>query len=335
VTRALSLFLVVSLVLGLPGSARAYQTYGVRVNGRVVVLKWGQQPVRYYVTDRGVSGVRSDQFRAAAERAFSTWQGVEGASAAAQFVGFTSADPFEDDGRVTLGFLSRPDLDRVLGATSFLVDNVTGEIVETDVFLNSSFPWSVASGGESGRFDVESIILHETGHLFGLGHSAIGETELRTGAGRRVIASEAVMFPIAFSAGNINGRELRPDDLAGLRELYPESASAGNMGAISGRVTKNGQAVIGAHVVAFNPQTGALVGNFTVDQQGSFSISGLEPGPHIVRVEPIDDADLDSFFDDPLIPQVDVNFGVTYHDRLVVVPKGGGAESIEIKVTAK
>ncbi len=333
--RALSLLLAVSLVLGFPGAAGAYQTYGIQVGGRVVVLKWGQQPVRYYVTDRGVSGVSPDQFRTATERAFSTWQGVEGSSASAQFLGFTSADPFEDDGRVTLGFLSRPDLDRVLGATSFLVDNVTGEIVETDIFLNSSFPWSVASAGESGRYDVESIILHETGHLFGLGHSAIGETELRTGGGRRVIAAEAVMFPIAFSQGNISGRELRPDDIAGMRELYPETGTAGSAGGIGGRVTKNGQPVVGAHVVAFNPQTGALVGNFTVDQQGSFSISGLGPGPHIVRVEPIDDADLDSFFDEPLIPQVDVNFRVTYHDRLVVVPKSGGAAPIEIKVTAK
>jgi hypothetical protein len=334
-TRALSWVLVIGLVLGLPGPARAYQTYGVRAGGRVVVLKWSQQPVRYYITDQGVAGVSPDQFRTAAERAFSTWQGVQGSGAVAQFVGFTSADPFEDDGRPTLGFLSRPDLDRVLGATSFLVDNVTGEIVEADIFLNSSFPWSVASGGESGRYDVESIILHEAGHLFGLGHSGLGETELRAGGGRRVIASEAVMFPIAFSAGNINGRGLRPDDIAGLRELYPEGGIAGDTGAISGRVTKNGQPVIGAHVVAFNPQTGSLVGNFTVDEQGSFSISGLEPGPHVIRVEPIDDADLDSYFDDPFIPQVDVNFKVTYHDRLVVVPKGGGAQSIEIKVVPK
>jgi hypothetical protein len=142
---------VIGLVLGLPGPAGAYQTYGVRAGGRVVVLKWSQQPVRYYITDRNVAGVSADQLRTAAERAFSTWQAVEGSGASGQFVGFTSADPFEDDGRPTLGFLSRPDLDRVLGATSFLVDNVTGEIVEADIFLNSSFPWSVTSAGESGR----------------------------------------------------------------------------------------------------------------------------------------------------------------------------------------
>ena len=333
--RLLASLLALMLAVGFPPAVSAYQTYGVRVGGRVIVLKWGQQPVRYYVSDRAAAGVTADQFRSAAEQAFSRWQGVESSNAASQFLGFTSAEPFDDDGRVTLGFLSRPDLDRVLGATSFLVDNVTGEIVETDIFLNSSFPWSASSAGDSGRFDLESILLHEIGHLFGLGHSAIGETELRTGGGRRVIAAEAVMFPIAFSAGNVSGRVLKPDDIAGISELYPAAGARDDTGSIGGRVTKNGQGVLGAHVVAFNPRTGALVGNFTVDQQGAFSIGGLEPGPHIVRVEPIDDAELDSFFDDPLIPNVDINFRVTYHDRLVVVPRGGGSESIEIKVTAK
>ena len=32
------------------------------------------------------------------------------------------------DGRTTLGFLDRPDLDRVLGATSFILDSSTGAI---------------------------------------------------------------------------------------------------------------------------------------------------------------------------------------------------------------
>ena len=66
----------------------------------------------------------------------------------------------------------------MLGETSFLIDEVTGEILESDIVLNSTFPWSVAAGGEAGRHDVESIVLHEVGHLLGLGHSALGETEL-------------------------------------------------------------------------------------------------------------------------------------------------------------
>ena len=58
----------------------------------------------------------------------------------------------------------RPDLARVLASTSFLVDGVTGELLESDVFFNSTFAWSVAPGGEPNRWDLESIALHEIGH---------------------------------------------------------------------------------------------------------------------------------------------------------------------------
>jgi hypothetical protein len=311
----------------------AYQTFGVRVDGRVVELKWANGPIRYYVTNRGVSRVSAEDLRAAAGRAFSTWQGVQSAAVATEFLGFTSAEPFDDDGRVTLGFLNRPDLDRVLGATNFLVDRVTGEILESDIFFNAAFPWSVAGGGENGRFDLESIVLHETGHLLGLGHSAIGETELRPGGGRSVLAAGSVMFPIAFSPGNTSGRDLKPDDVAGLSSLYPGEGASRDTGTISGRVTRDGRGVLGAHVVAFNPETGTLVGGFTVNEDGQFVISRLEPGPYLLRVEPIDDADLDSFFDDA--SGVDVDFRVAYHEGLVTVPRGGGAPAVEVKVVGK
>ena len=221
----------------------------------------------------------------------------------------------------------------VLGATTFVVDVVSGEIVESDIFFNTTFPWSTASGGEVGRYDLESIALHEIGHLLGLGHSALGETELRAGGGRRVIASEAVMFPIAFSPGSIEGRILRADDIAGVSDVYESTGFLAQRGSVSGRVTKNGQPVFGAHVVAFNPATGKLVGNFALGTNGDFAIAGLDPGPHVLRAEPLDDADLTSFFPEDRV--VDLQFKVTYLDRLAIVPKGGNAGPYEIKVTAR
>ena len=104
------------------------------------------------------------------------------------------------------------------------------------------------------------------------------------------------MFPIAFAPGNISNRTPRADDMAGLSDLYPDDGFNARTGSISGRVTKNGQGVFGAHVVAFDPVTGSLVANFTLNAQGEFSIAGLSPGPHVIRVEPLDDADPESFF---------------------------------------
>jgi hypothetical protein len=311
----------------------AYLKYGVRVNDRTLALRWNTLPIRYFLNDQVPAGVTPAAFENVIQRACATWAGVPTAGVSFRFVGTISAPPFAEDGVSSIGFLARPELDRVLGATQYVVDEQTGAIVESDIFLNTTFPWSTASAGDIGRYDVESIALHELGHLLGLGHSALGETELRAGGGRRVIASGAVMFPIAFSAGSIEGRTLRADDIAGVSDLYDGPGFLSETGSLNGRVTKNGAGVYGAHVVAFNPETGKLVGTFTLADDGAFAIAGLDPGTHIVRVEPLDDADLNSFFGEGHV--VDVQFNVTFLDKLAVVPRGGNAGPFEIKVAAR
>ena len=140
------------------------------------------------------------------------------------------------------------------------------------------------------------------------------------------------MFPIAFAPGSTAGRRLKADDIAGISDLYP-AGGAQALGSISGRVTKNGAGIFGAHVVAFDPATGSMVANFTLNANGQFSIGGLSPGPRIVRVEPLDDADLDGFFDPSR--QVDLDFRVAFLDRVVIVPRGGDSGEIAIAVVAK
>jgi hypothetical protein len=331
--RRLASFIVIVATLGITSMPlHAYLKLGTRVGNRTVTIKWNRLPIRYFVTNRDVPGVTASQFQTAIQQAFRTWNGVATAQISSEFVGFTGAPPVQGDGATVLGFLSRPDLDRALGATSFLLDTTTGEVVEADIFFNTTFPWSVAAAGESGRYDVESIALHEIGHLHGLAHSALGETELRSG-GRHVIAAESVMFPVAFAAGSIDDRTLKADDVAGISEIYPAPAFTRDTGSISGKVTKSGKGVLGAHVVAFNPRTGQLVGGFSLTDDGSFVVAGLSPGPHVVRVEPLDDGDIESFFDATL--NVDVDFKVKFYEKLVAVPKGGGASGVEVKVVAK
>lgn len=328
---ALLPFIAVFIILAaLP--VAAYLKLGTRVSNRTVNMRWGRFPVRYFVTEQGSGGVTAQQFQAAIGAAFATWQSVDSAELSSEFAGFTAADPRSGDGMTVLGYQSRPDLDRVLGATDFIVDTTNGEIVESDIFFNSSFTWSTDAAGIPGRHDVQSIAVHEIGHLWGLGHSAIGETELFAG-GRRVLGAEAVMFPIAFAAGSINERTLRQDDIAGITDIYSTQASRRTRGSISGRVTKNGAGVLGAHVVAFNTRSGALIGGFSLSEDGTFTIGGLEAGPHVLRVEPLDDGDVTSFFAASV--NVDVNFNVRFYDRIVVVPAGGGTRDVEIKVTPK
>lgn len=329
--RLFAVLVAAVLVTGLSSPLSAYLKLGTRVGTRTITLSWGEFPVRYFVSDRDAPGVTAEQFQAAVQRAFATWEGIEGADISAEFVGFTQAEPDLGDNMSVLGFVERPEQERVLGSTSFLVDTVDGRILESDIFFNSVFPWSVADAGEPGSFDFESIALHELGHLLGLGHSAIGETEVLS-AGRRVIATEAVMFPIAFSPGNVEARRLRADDIAGMVDIYGTSAARRRTGSVSGRVTKNGAGVFGAHVVAFNPRTGALVGGFSLNDSGDYTIGGLEPGPHVIRVEPLDDADIEGFLEPE---DVDIDFRVKYYERLVVVPRGGGTRGVDIAVVPK
>ena len=329
-TRA---WIAVCSVLILAGSvhASAYLHFAVDVNGRTTPLRWNTSPVRWHATDAGTATVSPAEFQSAVARAFDTWQNVPTASIGFAFSGFTSARPFDEDGVSVIGFENEPDLERVLGATSFVIDDVTGEIVESDVFFNSAFQWSTSDTGQTGRFDLQSIATHEIGHFLGLAHSALGETEVRPSGGRRVMASSSVMFPIAFGATNSADRTLQPDDIAAVSDLYPDGSFERRTGSIHGRVLLNGRPVFGAHVMTFHLESGEFVGGFTLNDAGEFQIAGLRPGAHIVRIEPLDDADLESFFDG----EIEIGFQPVFHSRIVGVPAGGAAPRFDVAVVPK
>jgi hypothetical protein len=327
-TRRLLFLVVMSCAVAVP--AHAYLHFGTGVGNERV--HWAESQVRWMATNRGATGVSAAAFQTAVARAFATWQDVPTATITFAFGGFTSAEPFEDDDLSVIGFQDHPEMDRVLGATTFVFDENTGELIEADIFFNSSFEWSTAAGGDPDRFDLESVAVHEVGHFLGLGHSAIGETEIRPEGGRRVLGSGAVMFPISLGRGSIVDRVLQPDDVAGISDLYPTDAFESSTGGVHGRVRRGTAAVVGAHIVVFNTRTRALVGGFALGDDGEFQILGLTPGPYVVRVEPLDDADIDSFFD---LDTIDIDFQVTYHPRLVAAPSGGVGPRIIVTVRPK
>ena len=78
-----------------------------------------------------------------------------------------------------------------------------------DLHFNDRFDFVVGSGNAaSDRFDLETTALHELGHSLGLGHSTV---------------PTAVMYAYAPVVGT--KRVLEPDDIAGIRALYPANAA--------------------------------------------------------------------------------------------------------------
>jgi hypothetical protein len=335
-SRRTGLALLAGVVLvvaaGTLSPVQAYLKFGVLTPTGVRAIVWNR-PIQYLVTNRDTAFVTASQLQGTVSRAFASWAEVPNVTINHSFIGFTNAEPFTADGVSVIGFRSRPELDRTLAAATFELDAITGEIKESDIFFNTAFIWSASASGTTDRFDLESVGLHEIGHLLGLGHSALGETEIRPTGGRRVLAKRAVMFPIAYPAGNIEDRTLEADDRAGITDAYSFTTSARDTGTISGNVRLGSSGIFGAHVTAFNTRTGELIGGFTLDNNGGFAIGGLPPGLYVVRAEPLDDADIDSFFEEGTV--VNTNFKPAYSPTLVAVPAGGSGPRVEIRVVAK
>ncbi len=189
-----------------------------------------------------------------------------------------------------------------------------GEIIDADIYFRNdgqaTFATPTALANAPGAYDLESLLAHELGHVFGLDHSAVWR---------------AMMFPFAPSPGSFAGDRpsaawpdapLGEDDRAGLRSLYPDPADTVNVGYISGDVlpanpfalagfpgTSPGEyvsGIFGAQVVAVDAATGSIfaatLGGWSCDPSaiapvarfdGSYTLGPLPVGrSYIIYAEP-------------------------------------------------
>ncbi len=190
----------------------------------------------------------------------------------------------------------------------------TGQILEADILFRNdgqvTFATPGALSGNPSSYDLESLLIHELGHFFGMEHSPIWR---------------AVMSPFAPAAGTFWGPRptsttpdapLRDDDRTGLRVLYPDPNDSTFVGTITGRVVPanpislSGIAepaandyvtgIFGASVVAVDAQTGEIVAgaisgwscpsaSATPVFDGSYTIARLPLGrSYNLYIEPLD-----------------------------------------------
>jgi Matrixin len=127
-------------------------------------------------------------------------------------------------------------------------------------------------------YDLESLLTHEMGHTFGVGHSDVWR---------------AIMFPFVPPAGTFLGSRptsgspnapLADDDRGAVRALYPDPSDTVYVGSIAGRILPanaldlsgtGATGIFAAHVVAINAATGTVA---------AAAISGWscsDPGPPV------------------------------------------------------
>jgi hypothetical protein len=150
-----------------------------------------------------------------------------------------------------------------------------GQILDADTLFRNdnqatyATPAALATPQGQGAYDLESLLVHELGHWFGLDHSAVWR---------------AVMFPYAPPPGQFLGNRptaqapdgpLSDDDRAGIRSLYPDPNDSVNIGTISGQILPANNfalanipaastgsfvtGIFGAHVVAVDADTGSVI----------------------------------------------------------------------------
>jgi hypothetical protein len=155
-------------------------------------------------------------------------------------------------------------------------------IVDADIMFNPTPPVPLATTGSgqfatssptSTQYDLQSIALHEIGHMIGLDHSGI---------------AHAVMFPYGDTSLIGVHQTLWTDDMIGAGHLYPGAAPP-NAG-IEGQVTLSQPGTValslvyGAHVVAIDTTTGNAVTDTLTDPSGNYHLL-LFGGSYYVYVQ--------------------------------------------------
>jgi predicted Zn-dependent protease len=193
-TRKNILALAIAVVLlSIAADASAYVLLSPR-------RTWAQTPVPVRVYTGGNSSINdSDGGVTAVNNAIRAWNvSGNGTTNQAAVRGQAPATiMLNTNGRICTG--------SCLAAT--LTGYYTGNtIYDADVYTNTKYKFTSSreTDGCASEFDIDGIMVHEVGHVIGIGHSNV---------------SGATMYPTVSSC-NFNNRTLESDDVAAMLDLY-------------------------------------------------------------------------------------------------------------------
>jgi len=164
-----------------------------------------------YNADSAVRGVSGDQF---VRQALAAWSVVPGSRFGFRYAGLTGARPDLAAGVADgLNVAGWEALDCASGCVLAVTSKSPGTH-ESDVVLNSN-PEAALGNGSGGTADVETILIHEAGHVAGLEHSCQPLLGVCTPE-----EQDAAMY---YRYQGVR-HQLGIDDVAGIRALYPDGA---------------------------------------------------------------------------------------------------------------
>lgn len=203
-TSALLAALVAALV---PGFEPAMTANGM--------AHWDTQPVGYRVHHAGSADLSDGSDLAAVRASFAAWSDLAGAAFTFRFDGLTNleatAGAVGSEGTNLVVWRENPaewvaegNSPLYYAVTTLSFDRCSAALVDADIEVNGGYH-TFSTSDDGVAVDIQNVLTHEVGHVVGLDHSA---------------DTSAVMYARA-AAGETSKRNLKQDDLEGVRYLYP------------------------------------------------------------------------------------------------------------------
>lgn len=184
-------------------------------------IKWNPEPVNvpFWIHQDVVAA----GFEAPVLAAFQTWEDDPGSLISFDYRGTTTT---KSDIRLTNGQYTLPsdgknvvsfaEVGPILGRGGLSQSgSFNGRewtfTTQFDVSLTTAWQTTLAVGAQPGKVDVETVVLHELGHVLGLDHPSI----------------PGLLMSAALETNSTHNRELGPGERAAVATLYPAPAITG------------------------------------------------------------------------------------------------------------